>query len=90
MWQLAEFALGLDSMGLPLLYEDKRFLHDHLKLQPESIVEAALEDYKHIWLEAAEAEPVEHKKSNAGRRAANTFMRTIVWPSLCATISNAA
>ena len=35
------------------------------------------EKYQETWIEAAEKEPVTHKKENAGRLAANTYIRFI-------------
>lgn len=90
MRNLAQLGLRLNKTGLELLREDRAFLIDILKHQRTAIQNAALDDYRLVWLKAADAEPVEHKKNNAGRRAANTFMRTVVWPSLSATTNRAA
>ena len=38
----------------------------------------AIEGYKKVFKAAYDAEPVEHKKSNAARRAANTRLREFV------------
>ena len=37
-------------------------------------------EYKRRFLEAYEAEPVEHKKSNAGRQAANLYLTEMMDP----------
>lgn len=80
--------IALLEMDLPMLHEDRRFVHQILRAQQEWIIQAALEDYKLVWEEASELEPIPHKKDNAGRRAANVFLRTVIWPSLL--IKNAA
>jgi hypothetical protein len=36
---------------------------------------AWIEDYLATWKEAMEKEPIEHCKQNAGRKAANTWLR---------------
>lgn len=78
------------KLDLNLLPEDRRFIEKILAGQPAWIVEAALKDYEITWRAAADNEPAPHKKDNAGRRAANTFFREIVWPSLLDNTSNAA
>lgn len=78
------------DLGLALLPEDRRFIEKILAGQPPQIIDAALEDYKKVWQSACDAEPHEHKKDNKGRRAANTFLREIVWPSICAHTNRAA
>lgn len=80
----------MDELGLNLLWEDKRFIEKCLAGQSEWLTREALKDYKLVWLEAANKEPAEHKKDNAGRRAANTFLREIICPSLSDNISSAA
>lgn len=80
----------LKELDLSLLPEDKRFVSRILKSQPEWIIKAALQDYKNTWIEAESFEPIEHKKDNAGRRAANIFLRTVIWPSLYDSIKSAA
>lgn len=87
---LAQFDLKLNALGLGMLTGDKWFLFENLKSCDPAILSAALEDYKKVWLQAEEAEPVEHMKQNAGRRAANTFIREVVCPSLCETTKHAA
>lgn len=67
---------------LPLLPDDRKFIDKLIGKESEEIIFMALEDYEVIWIEAAAQEPVEHKKANVGRRAANTFLRTVVKPSL--------
>lgn len=67
---------------LALLREDKRFIDKVLDGQPQEIWQMAMADYEKAWIEAAGKEPVCHKKANAGRRAANTFLRTVIGPSL--------
>lgn len=69
------------GLGLPLLREDIKFIETALRGQHPDIVNAALEDYALVWRKAAAVEPVEHIRANAGRRAANTFLRVVICPS---------
>lgn len=70
------------ELDLPLLREDKTFLEGILKYQPRLIVSAALEDYEKTWRKASQEEPTAHKKNNAGRRAANIFLREVIEPAI--------
>ncbi|WP_143339685.1 hypothetical protein [Ectothiorhodospira magna] len=58
--------------GLPLLHEDHRFIA--ARTQGRSDRDRLLRGYRRAWLEAADAEPVEHKRGNVGRRAANLWL----------------
>lgn len=82
--------MDLNSVELPLLFEDKRFINQVLVGQPEWIWQAAMRDYKAAWIEAANSAPCEIKRDNIGRRAANTFLRETIWPSLSENTNSAA
>lgn len=60
--------------GVNVLPDDLLFLRCCLpiKVGPRN---TALDHYVSLWLEAMEREPVGHKKENAGRFAANTWLR---------------
>jgi hypothetical protein len=59
--------------GLALLREDWQFTEARTRGRRNR--EALLHGYAERWREAAEAEPLEHRKANAGRRAANAWLR---------------
>lgn len=61
--------------GLPLLREDRQFLDARTRYHrnPDDL----LRDYARVWREAADAEPVEIRKANAGRFAANSWLREV-------------
>lgn len=82
--------MELYDLSVPLLWEDKKFIRRILNGQPDWIWEAAIRDYVLVWESASQAEASEAKKDNAGRRAANTFLRETVWPTLYANINSAA
>ena len=60
---------------LPLLPDDKKWLRHILTDGEPQIVRALLLRYADIFLQCSDAEPVKHRKDNAGRRAANTWIR---------------
>lgn len=60
--------------SLPLLREDYRFVMKRLATIPIEDHDAILEEYRRVWLEAADREPLEHRRDNAGRRCANLFL----------------
>jgi hypothetical protein len=60
--------------GLALLTEDREFIRNRLRRVPVARHREALEQYAARWQEAADLEPVEHRRANAGRRAANGWM----------------
>lgn len=62
------------AQGLHMLAEDLAFLRWHLP-KPTTARHAAVREYVAIWLRAAEAEPLPHRKDNRGRFAANTWLR---------------
>ena len=58
--------------GLPLLREDGRLIEQRAHGRHR---EALLAEYARRWREAAATEPVEFRKANAGRFAANAWLR---------------
>jgi 2,3-bisphosphoglycerate-independent phosphoglycerate mutase len=58
--------------GLPLLPDDWRFVNRRTAGRKDK--SELLREYRRRWIEASEAEPVPHKRDNAGRRAANLFL----------------
>tara|TARA_R110000772_G_scaffold127818_4_gene235210 strand:- start:39099 stop:39536 length:438 start_codon:yes stop_codon:yes gene_type:complete len=63
------------SQGVYLLADDLAYLRWHLPTGT-SARNAAVREYVRRWHEAMEGEPVEYRKDNAGRRAANTWLRS--------------
>ncbi|GAB3285875.1 hypothetical protein [Parahaliea aestuarii] len=64
-----------NSQGVYLLADDLAYLRWHLPTGT-SARNAAVREYVRRWHEAMEGEPVEYRKDNAGRRAANTWLRS--------------
>ena len=62
------------SLGVNLLADDLNFLRRHLPMTTLDCNTAVCE-YARRWHEAMDAEPQNYKKDNAGRRAANTWLR---------------
>lgn len=60
---------------LPLTNDDKAFLRDNLSEGEPEIQKTILWQYWKAWRAAEEAEPVDHKRPNAGRHAANLWLR---------------
>ena len=60
--------------GLALLREDRRFIEGRTRGRHR---EALLSEYARRWKEAAAAEPVEFRKANGGRFAANSWLREV-------------
>ena len=58
---------------LPLLREDRQFVQARTMNRRDR--ERVLTEYARHWREAAAAEPMEIRKANAGRRAANAWLR---------------
>ena len=58
--------------GLALLREDRTFVRK--RTEWSSYREERLRAYREHWIRAADAEPLEHRKDNAGRRAANLWL----------------
>jgi hypothetical protein len=65
------------GQGAALLAEDLAFLRWYL---PTEAVKrnAYIAQYLNIWRDAAEREPVSHRKENSGRRKANSWLRTVI------------
>lgn len=68
------------SQGVFLLADDLAYLRWHLPREPAAR-NAAVTEYVRLWHEAMNREPVEYRKDNAGRRAANTWLRSQSQPS---------
>ena len=60
---------------LPLLADDHRHITAQLRRHPQQRRTAVLNEYRRVWLAAAEQEAIEHRRDNAGRRAANIWLR---------------
>ncbi|MEQ6917030.1 hypothetical protein [Halomonas aquatica] len=54
---------------------DTSYLAKHLMLMSQPAMASAAERYVATWQAAAEGEPALHRRANAGRRAANAFLR---------------
>lgn len=57
---------------------DQQWIKQQLSLIPPAYKTQAIEGYKRVFKEAYDAEPIDHMKSNAARRAANTRLRLFV------------
>ena len=57
---------------------DQEFIKLQLSLIPPAYRKQAIEGYKRVFKEAYDAETIDHMKSNAARRAANTRLRLFV------------
>lgn len=65
-----------EYLDLPLLYEDMVFVDSYLeRLMPKDATDV-LRHYEEVWIKATEDEPNVIRKENAGRFAANTWIRT--------------
>jgi hypothetical protein len=64
-----------ESLPLPLLPEDARHVNGTLAYRPQESIHQLLTQYLEVWIQAAAEEPREQKKENAGRRAANSWLR---------------
>lgn len=60
---------------LPLLPDDKQFLSDLLHGKTLADKSVLLQGYRRQWDEASAGETLDHRRDNAGRRAANTWIR---------------
>ena len=61
--------------GLPLLREDWQFIKARTRFRRDR--DDLLDEYRRRWIEAAAAEPVEFRRANIGRRAANEWLREL-------------
>lgn len=57
---------------------DKKFITEQLRELPYSMHNKAITGYQSAYIAAHDAEPIDHKKSNAARSAANTRLREFV------------
>lgn len=57
---------------------DQKWFWQQLKLLPPAYIEKAKEGYQAAYETAYDAEPVDHKKQNAGRREANIRLREYI------------
>ena len=64
-----------------LLPDDKAYLKQQLEPVPKPQRVAVYRQYCEVWQSAAAAEPNEIRRDNAGRRAANIWIRTngLLW-----------
>jgi hypothetical protein len=70
--------VGVLIDSLPLLREDAAFVRRclmALQLYGTATAAELCEGYARHWLEAAESEPMPHKRDNRGRHAANSWLR---------------
>jgi hypothetical protein len=63
---------------LPLMPEDRRYFSDRVRFRQDR--SALVEEFGRVWRAAAEAEPVEHRQANAGRKAASAWLRQETQP----------
>ena len=64
----------LQAQGVAPLREDVRHIARFLPCEPAQD-EMLLRQYVEVWLTTADAESLPHQRDNAGRRAANIFIR---------------
>ena len=57
---------------------DQKWFREQLAKLPTAYIKQAKEGYQAVWEATYEAEPIEHKKQNAARRAANIRLREFV------------
>ena len=57
---------------------DRQWVESQIALLPVSIRQKTLRAYNDVFKEAHDAEPIEHKKMNKARFAANTRLREYV------------
>ena len=69
-----ELADYCTAMSVQLLRDDSEFLLRLLPRQPQARL-SVMDNYLARWKEAACEEAIEHKQQNAGRYAANTWLR---------------
>lgn len=69
------FIDGAEQFGIKLIHDDKKWLKTICYKVQSFRLKMILEEYINYWIEAMYQEPIQYKKQNAGRFAANTFMR---------------
>lgn len=57
---------------------DKKWIEEQLKKLPPSALRRAIEGYEKVFTENYDSEPIEYKKMNKARFAANTRLRKYV------------
>ncbi|MCE8053174.1 hypothetical protein HOP61_17930 [Halomonas daqingensis] len=73
----AEWWVSWVASRCPINADDRRYLGDLLRLLPDRRRATAACWYSRAWLQAADAEPLPHRRENAGRQAANTTLRPV-------------
>lgn len=65
---------------LPKLHHqhDRKWIEEQLKKLPPSALATAIKGYEKVFSESYDNEPIEHKKENKARHAANTRLRLYV------------
>jgi len=69
------FIAGADLCGIKLLHDDKRWLKTICFGVQSFRLKMLLGKYIDDWIAAMAQEPIQYKKQNVGRFAANTFIR---------------
>lgn len=57
---------------------DRKWIEEQLKKLPPSALTTAIRGYEKVFSENYDSEPIEHKKMNKARCAANTRLREYV------------
>ena len=65
----------IEQDGVAILFEDQKFFKRMVQELVRSAQAYVWRQYKVVWLAAMEGEPDGIKKQNAGRRAANKWLR---------------
>ena len=60
--------------GCQLLRDDINFVRQRLNYVPKTQRRAFMLRYVALWLQAMDEEPIQHKKQNRGRYAANSWL----------------
>lgn len=71
---LADWLVWIEAR-CPTNADDRKYLTGRLKWLAPMQMATACRWYVQVWAKAADGEPQPHRKDNAGRRAANTFLR---------------
>lgn len=61
--------------GLQIIPDDRRFIEACLADKTREEINNLLVEYRRCWLAAVDKEPARHRKENAGRCAANSWLR---------------
>lgn len=73
--QEPEAAMEWIARACPLLSEDKRYVRGCLERVASQEVGSVCDGFLAAWQTAADQEAASHRKANAGRRAANIWLR---------------